>query len=294
MTDSKVFLITGCSSGLGLILVRKLLQCSEHKVIATSRDPSKTPELVAEVESKGGSWLQLDATDADLDSKVGKAVAVHGRVDVLINNAGIGRLAVFENQSMEDVRLVMETNFFGPLRLIHAVLPGMRQQHSGTIINMSSASAYWELPGMTMYASSKSALDTFTASLAAEVACHGIRVVVAIPGLMPTPMILDKERREPAMAPVPEPYKGTPVHGVYTELFTSFDVTAKIDTEKAADRLIEAALGTGMLKGRTQKLVRLPIGSDIGTFMGQWGTEFLKNVGRFEDVWSSVESPAVN
>lgn len=288
----KVFLVTGCSSGLGLSIVRVLLQQSKHKVIATSRNPAGTPELVQEVESGGGSWLPLDTIHPDAESQLHKAITLHGCIDVLINNAAIGFLGPFELQSMEAARLNIDTNFLGPIRLIHEVLPGMRERKSGTIVNISSAGVYFNAPGLSLYAASKSALDTFTATLAAEVACHGIKVMAAIPGNMLTPMVLS-DKSKASMSPLTEAYKDTPVTATYG-MFAEIEKYATIDVDKAAQRIVEATLGTGILKDRCQNLVRLPIGVETNTAMARWGSDFIESVGQYEDVGSSVQLTATS
>ena len=91
-----VWLITGCSSGFGLEIARTVLERGHH-VIASSRNPSKTPEYVQEIEGKGGKWIPLDVTSNDVKARIAEASAIHGRVDVLVNNAGFGVNAGFED-----------------------------------------------------------------------------------------------------------------------------------------------------------------------------------------------------
>lgn len=153
------WLITGCSSGLGLVLVREI-QSHGHTVIATSRNPSKTPDLVAEVESKGGQWLPLDVTTQDCGKLVDGLEQSGTRIDVLINNAGGSIHGTVEQSSDDEARWHMELNYFGPYRLIRAVLPYMRKRRFGVIANISSGAALDGRPSMGGYAAAKAALDS--------------------------------------------------------------------------------------------------------------------------------------
>ena len=152
------WLITGCSSGFGLSLTR-IAQAGGHTVIATSRDPSRTPDLVSEVESKGGKWVQLDVTSPSSSSLVERLEKAGHHVDVLVNNAGYSVFASVETASEEEIRGQMETMYFGPLRLIRAVLPHMRQRKSGVIVNISSGASLEGQVTMGPYAGAKAGLD---------------------------------------------------------------------------------------------------------------------------------------
>ena len=153
------WLITGCSSGFGLSLAR-IVQSAGHNVIATSRNPDKTPELVAEVERRGGRWLQLDVSSPHCGSIVGDLEKDSATaVDVLVNNAGFNVFSVVESAADADVRSMMETMYLGPLRLIQAVLPGMRRRGFGVVANFSSGASLEGNPSMGVYAGIKAALD---------------------------------------------------------------------------------------------------------------------------------------
>lgn len=152
------WLITGCSSGFGLAIARKA-QASGHRVIATSRNPSKTPEFVKEIESNGGKWVQLDLNDLENGKIIDNLEAEGDSIDVLVNNAGYGLLGVAEHLTEDEVRAQMETLYFGPYRLIRAVLPYMRQRRFGVITNISSGASLEARDSMAAYGSGKSALD---------------------------------------------------------------------------------------------------------------------------------------
>lgn len=155
MPERSIWLITGCSSGFGLSLTRQV-QSNGHTVIATSRNPSRTPELVAEVEAKGGKWLQLDVDDRNC----GHVLEEVGPVDILVNNAGGSIHGCVEQLTENEIRQQMETLYFGPCRLIRASVPYMRKRRFGIVVNMSSGAGLEGRESMGSYAPAKAALDS--------------------------------------------------------------------------------------------------------------------------------------
>lgn len=152
------WLITGCSSGFGLALAR-IVQSHGHTVIATSRSPSRTPDLVSEVESKGGKWLSLDVDERNCTQVIDDLETSGQQVDVLVNNAGYSILGCVEQFAEEDVRAQMETLYFGPSRLIRTALPYMRKRRFGVVVNVSSGAGLEGRESMGAYAAAKAALD---------------------------------------------------------------------------------------------------------------------------------------
>lgn len=152
------WLITGCSSGLGLAIARQA-QSNGHKVIATSRNPGKTPALVQEIESKGGNWTQLDLDDPNNGSVIDLLEAESHQIDVLVNNAGFALLQVAEHIREDEVRAQFETVFFGPYRITRAVLPYMRRRRFGIIVNISTGSSLEARETMAVYGAAKAAFD---------------------------------------------------------------------------------------------------------------------------------------
>lgn len=155
---SLTWLVTGSSSGLGLSLVRQI-QSSGHNVIATSRNPARTPDLVQEVESKGGKWIKLDVDDLNSAQVVEDLEESGHEIDVLINNAGFSVFAAVEQIAEDEARSLMETMYFGPLRLIQAVLPHMRKRRYGVVVNISSGASLEGTESMGAYAGAKAGLD---------------------------------------------------------------------------------------------------------------------------------------
>lgn len=152
------FLITGGSSGFGLSLVR-FAQAAGHRVIATSRNPARTPDLVTEIENNGGKFMKFDVNDLDSAKFVHELEASGTEIDILVNNAGYCTFSPVETATDEEIRAQMETMYFAPLRLIKAVLPYQRQRRFGVIANMSSGAALEGNPAMGPYAGAKAGLD---------------------------------------------------------------------------------------------------------------------------------------
>lgn len=152
------WLITGCSSGFGLAIARHA-QANGHKVIATSRNPSKTPELVREIENNGGKWVTLDLDDPNNAKVITDLEAQGDAVDVLVNNAGFAFLHAAEFITEDEVRSQFDTVFFGPYRLTRAALPYMRKRRFGIIVNISTGASLEGRESMGIYSASKAAFD---------------------------------------------------------------------------------------------------------------------------------------
>ena len=175
------WLITGCSTGLGRALAEAVLAHGDN-VVATAREVTAMGDL-SRTYGKKVLILSLDVTDdAQIAAAAQQANEQFGGVDVLVNNAGYGYRAAVEEGDPEDVRRLFDTNFFGAVALIKAVLPGMRRQRSGAIVNISSIGATVCPPGSGYYAAVKSALEGMTGSLRKEVAPLGIKAIAVEPG----------------------------------------------------------------------------------------------------------------
>ena len=183
-----VVLVTGCSSGFGLLTALAFARRGDQ-VFATMRNPAKAGALLeaAAAENVTVEILELDVTDDhSVEVGVGKVLSAAGRVDVLVNNAGVGGRASIETFPDDLVRSIFETNVFGVLRMLRAVLPGMREQGSGAVVNVSSLAGLSPVPFNGMYAASKHALEAITEALALEVQPFGIRVSLVEPGYFRT------------------------------------------------------------------------------------------------------------
>ena len=173
--------ITGCSAGLGRALAEAVLERGESAAI-TARDAGRLEDL-AKAYPGTALALTLDVTDDEqAAAAVRQAEDAFGGIDVLVNNAGYGYRAAVEEGDPADVRRLFATNFFGPVALIKAALPGMRARRSGAIVNISSIGALRCPPGSGYYSASKAALEAITASLRKEAELLGIKVIAVEPG----------------------------------------------------------------------------------------------------------------
>jgi NAD(P)-dependent dehydrogenase (short-subunit alcohol dehydrogenase family) len=195
-------LITGCSSGFGLDTARFFLERG-WKVIATMRKPRE--DMLPRSEHL--RVLPLDVTDPRSIRELAEAT---GPIDVLVNNAGVGLMSVFEGTSMETVRDTFETNTFGAMAVTQAFLPRFRQQKAGVIVNVSSGTTLKPLPLLAVYTASKAALNAFTESLALELQPFNVRVSLVIPGRSPeTPFAQNAQARMQGQGvTAPEAYAG--------------------------------------------------------------------------------------
>ena len=179
---SKAVLITGCSSGIGRATAEHLASRG-WRVYASARKP----DSIADLEGEGCSTLALDVTDEESMQSAVKAVEdEHGAVGVLVNNAGYSQSGAIEDVPMDEVRRQFETNVFGLARMCQLVLPGMRRQHWGRIVNLSSMGGRFTFPGGGYYHATKHAVEAISDALRFEVAGFGVQVVIIEPGLIRT------------------------------------------------------------------------------------------------------------
>jgi NAD(P)-dependent dehydrogenase (short-subunit alcohol dehydrogenase family) len=176
--DKPVWLITGCSTGFGRELGKQVLELG-YRVVVTARNPDQVKDLAAKGEAL---ILKLDVTDqSQIDAAVKAAEEKFGRIDVLVNNAGIGYFAAIEEGEENDVRRMFEINVFGLSRMIQAVLPGMRQRRKGCIVNISSLAGLRSAPALGFYNATKFAVEGLSGALLQEVEPLGIEVIVVEP-----------------------------------------------------------------------------------------------------------------
>jgi NAD(P)-dependent dehydrogenase (short-subunit alcohol dehydrogenase family) len=182
----KVVLITGCSTGIGLATATQFSN-GDYQVIATARNPDSSEELI-ELGKKDNVLLKtLDVCDQESVNKLFDELNDFD-VDVLVNNAGVGGSGSVENASMDFAKNLMETNYFGSLRMIQKVIPLMRSRRSGAIINVSSQAGRRPFALMSHYCATKYALNGLSESMAHELARFNIRVTLIEPGTVITPI----------------------------------------------------------------------------------------------------------
>jgi short-subunit dehydrogenase len=186
--QGEVAIVTGSSSGIGYA-TSLLLARNRFHTYATMRNIEKSAEIqeIANKERLPLQVIQLDVNDdASISNSIKKIETENERIDVLINNAGYGLVGAFEDLSVEEIKLQFETNFFGVIRVIQQVLPIMRKQKSGTIVNVSSGAGLIGFPGMSAYVSSKFALEGLSESMSYELEPFGIKVIIIEPGVIRT------------------------------------------------------------------------------------------------------------
>ncbi|MBB3934140.1 oxidoreductase [Aureimonas phyllosphaerae] len=185
LNPDAVWMITGASRGLGRALAREVLAAG-YKVVLAARRPADVADIVAEAGDRATA-VALDVVDGrQVASAVEEATARFGRIDVLVNNAGYGYLGAIEEGADEDVRALFETNLFGAIDVIKAVLPGMRARRKGHIVNISSIGGIVTYPGVGYYHMVKFGVEAMSETLAKELSPLGIAVTVVAPGAFRT------------------------------------------------------------------------------------------------------------
>jgi NAD(P)-dependent dehydrogenase (short-subunit alcohol dehydrogenase family) len=237
----KTVLITGCSSGFGLETARYFLE-RDWNVVATMR----TPRDDVLPRSERLRVLALDVTNPD---SVRQAVQAAGPIDVLVNNAGIGLLSVFEGTSMESAREIFETNTFGTMAVTQAVLPQFRQRKAGVIVNVTSSVTLKPLPLLSVYTASKAAVTAFTESLALELEPFNVRMRLVIPGRAPTRFAENAQSR---------------VHDGIPEAYAEFahSVFARMGHSSAGTRALDVAEAVWRAASDPSSPVRIAAGAD--------------------------------
>lgn len=263
-----VALVTGANSGIGLATAITLARAG-HTVFAGMRNLERGSALRDAVskENLPVTIVQLDVdNDGSVEAAIGKVLADQGQIDVLVNNAGVGGGGPIEEVPIDVFRQKMETNFFGGLRCIKAVLPSMRERRSGCIVNVTSVAGRFGWSPQGPYAASKWALEGLSECLAQEVRPHGIRVAIVEPGIIGTPMTM-----RPRPAPPPGAYSSQKTR--WASMFI-----ASLETPESpfavADTILNAA------EGRDTRL-RLPCGRD--------GEAFIRNrTSRTDEEWVNL------
>jgi NAD(P)-dependent dehydrogenase (short-subunit alcohol dehydrogenase family) len=239
MNDQKVAIVTGSSSGIGLESAL-LLARNGYNTYATMRSPEKDTSIKTAVQKEGLPIraVQLDVTDdSSVKNAVDHIISEAGRIDVLVNNAGYGLGGAFEDLSMEEIKSQYETNLFGLIRVTQAVLPTMRKQRSGRILNLSSGAGIFGYPGGSAYVSTKFAVEGLSESIAYELEPFGIKVILIEPGFIRTNfanvMVVAKKAQDPA----------SPYSELMQKIMASVSELAKnaSDAELVANVILDAA-----------------------------------------------------
>ncbi|OKH33791.1 short-chain dehydrogenase/reductase [Calothrix sp. HK-06] len=266
----KVWLITGCSTGFGRALAEAVLKKGDY-LLATARKPEQLRALIEQYPETAKA-VHLDVTSSqDIQAAVDTAITTFGRIDVLVNNAGHGLIAALEEVSDVDIHQYFETNFFGALRLMRTVLPVMRQQGSGHIVNMSSTAGLVGFGGSSLYCGTKFALEGTSEALASEVESFGIKVTLIEPGAFRT----DFNGRSLAVQQSIDAY--ATVSGASLQWFKQMDGKQPGNPELAAQAIIQAVESP-------HPPMRLALGADAISLI-QEKLEWLK---KDLDTWQQV------
>ena len=255
-------LITGVSLGLGRALAKKILKQGGH-VAGTLRHKSQMNDFEALAPGRALA-IKMDITNPEqVQSGVEKAIATFGQIDVLANNAGHGLVGAIEETSDTEALKMLDTNFLGSLRVTRAVLPQMRQQKSGHIINYSAIGGFIGFPGLGVYSAAKAAVDIMGEALAAEVKPLGIDVTILTVGIFRTEFA---GRSLQHTEQILEAYQETPA-GKFRGFINNLQGNQPNDPERAAEviiKLIESdepplhlALGNDAVKTIQDKIERL-------------------------------------
>ncbi|MBW4422623.1 MAG: SDR family NAD(P)-dependent oxidoreductase [Myxacorys californica WJT36-NPBG1] len=267
----KVWLITGCSTGFGRALAEAVLKKGDS-LIATAREPEQLRALI-EPYPETAKAVRLDVTlPQDIQAAIDTAIATFGRIDVLVNNAGHGLIAALEEISDVDIHQFFETNFFGAVRLMRAVLPLMRQQGSGHIVNMSSTAGLVGFGGSSLYCGAKFALEGTSEALAKEVESFGIKVTLIEPGAFRT----DFNGRSLAAAEQPI-HAYASVSAASLQWFKEMDGQQPGNPAKASQAIIQAVEDP-------HPPMRLALGTDAMTLI----QEKLESIKTDLDAWQQV------
>ncbi|MGC4077949.1 MAG: oxidoreductase [Rubrivivax sp.] len=268
--STSTWFITGASSGFGLAFARHAL-AQGHRVVATAR----RPEALAELAASAPERVLVQALDVtvpgDAERAVAAALARFGRIDVLLDNAGYGIVGAVEETPDAELRAQMETNFFGAAAMIRAVLPAMRAQRSGAIVNISSLGGQLSFGGFGAYSASKFALEGLSEALAQEVAPFGIKVLIVEPGAFRTGFAREALRHMPALPAYAD------IVGATREFAHGMDGTQPGDPMKAA-AAVEAALAA-----ETTPL-RLQLGDDAVDSVRAHAEQLLRELVAWEAV----------
>jgi len=270
--------ITGCSTGIGREIARAALEAG-HSVAATARDASSVADFAAEFGDRAIA-LPLDVTARDqITAAVAATEAAFGGIDVLVNNAGYGYMAAVEEGHDAEVRKLFDTNYFGVVDTLKAVLPGMRARRSGHIVNISSMTGLVANPPNAYYSSTKFALEAVTEALATEVRPFGIKVTAIEPGAFRTDWA--KRSMKESDTPIAD----------YTDVAARKDLIKQFADHLPGDprRVAEAVL---MVTELDEPPLRLLLGRDVLKAMRDKIAATTASIDEWESVTRDVNFPS--
>jgi NAD(P)-dependent dehydrogenase (short-subunit alcohol dehydrogenase family) len=233
---SKVWFITGAGSGIGTGIAKAALRAGD-RVVAKGRDLDKVRSAFRDVASENLAFVQLDVSDeAQSKAAVEEAMKRFGRIDVAVNNAGYSLLGNFEEMTTAELERQLATNFYGVVSMMRAVLPVMRKNRSGHVINISSMAGVIGYKHCAAYAASKFAVEGLSLSVAAEVERFGIKITLVEPGFFRTDLLDDRNAKYPSN--VIEDYAA---EGNAQQTWSAYNGTQQGDPEKLGEALVKIA-----------------------------------------------------
>lgn len=283
MTDKKVWLITGCASGLGREIALQALERGDI-VVATARDPSKLSDLA----SRGAITERVDVTDSDdnltaavknITSKTG------GRIDILVNNAGYILAGCVEEASRDEAQAIFDTNVFGQLNMIRAVLPIMRAARSGVVANLGSIGGWRGTPGAGLYCATKACATILAESLRAEVAHLGIKVTAVEPGYTRTNFLVPGHQLRSSRT-IEDLSEGAIKDTLAA--FDSYSLNQPGDPVKASKLIVDALTASGSCQGR-ELPPRLLVGRDAYGVVGEVIEKHKADMKLWEDLATATD-----
>jgi NAD(P)-dependent dehydrogenase (short-subunit alcohol dehydrogenase family) len=231
---SKVWFITGAGSGIGAATARAALKAGD-RVVATGRNLDKLRSALSDVVGDRLAFVQLDvASEARAKAAVDEAMQAFGRIDVLVNNAGYSLLGNFEELSTAQIEGLISTNLYGVIHVMRAVLPVMRKQRSGRIINISSLAGIMGFKHCGAYSAAKFAVEGLSLSVAQEVEQFGIKIVVVAPGFFRTDL-LDAQNAKYSAGTI-EDYAA---EGSAEDMWSAYDGKQQGDPAKLGDVFVK-------------------------------------------------------
>jgi NAD(P)-dependent dehydrogenase (short-subunit alcohol dehydrogenase family) len=278
ITGGRVWLVTGASSGFGRAIAEAALKAGDT-VVAGVRRLAAVDDLAARYPGRVTA-VELDVTDgSQVAAAVAQTMLWHGRIDVLVNNAGRGLVGAVEETTERELRDLMDVHFFGPAALIRAVLPHMRAQGSGAIVNLSSMGGRFSFAGVGAYSATKFALEGLSEALALEVAPFGIKVLIAEPGAFRTGFAGGALQQSPAL-----PAYADVTGSVRADLPAS-DGGQPGDPAKAAEAIVVAL-------DSDKTPLRLALGNDAADMIGAYLDDSRAEFSAWEHITRSTDYDA--
>jgi NAD(P)-dependent dehydrogenase (short-subunit alcohol dehydrogenase family) len=278
ITGGRVWLVTGASSGFGRAIAEAALNAGDT-VVAGVRRLAAVDDLAARYPGRAIA-VELDVTDgSQVAAAVAQTMLWHGRIDVLVNNAGRGLVGAVEETTERELRDLMDVHFFGPAALIRAVLPHMRAQGSGAIVNLSSMGGRFSFAGVGAYSATKFALEGLSEALALEVAPFGIKVLIAEPGAFRTGFAGGALQQSPAL-----PAYADVTGSVRADLPAS-DGGQPGDPAKAAEAIVVAL-------DSDKTPLRLALGNDAADMIGAYLDDSRAEFSAWEHITRSTDYDA--